>query len=310
MPNTKQTPLSFAAAVMFLGIAIFRIMSLVTSFKTIQELNSYGSTYLGKVMWVLWACLILDLIVAVGVIAAVVFLCMGDMDRYGLAAIVIGGGIAVEYILLLIETLSGLGSYSAQYFFNWRVILSYSAMGCFAACFIHSGVLARKVEQGEPLGKKWVTSPMLLVLGIVCIMIAVSGSGVTISEMLSSGDESWKTITAIVLEFLALLFVGLHMNYRKNMEIVYGNRQKPTVYGVPAYNANPYAPFNNPVQGSVPYPNQQQGYGAQQGGYGGYGAAGQQNYGGYAGYGAAGQQQDPYADPYQGYFQPTDNDKT
>lgn len=254
MPNIKQTGFNVGAGCAAALVFVIRFLTLIDSFKVINELSRYGGM---KGMWILWASLILEAVAAIGFAGVVIFSFKADMDRYGLSAIAIGAGLSAEYGLILISLLSSLGIYSAQFFFNWRVILLYSAIGFFCASFIHSGITARRSEQGEPVWKKWSTATVLQVLAAVFVLIALAGSGKSLPEYLDRDTDSWKTYTIIGGDFLMLLFAGLHMKKVEENTAVYGNRQKPTVRGVPAYNANPYAPFNNPVQGSVPYPGQQ-----------------------------------------------------
>ena len=292
MPNTKQTGMNFAAAFLFAVILVFRAIALVNVYKNIR----YASAIPGKTALLFWVCLIVDTLIVLAILGAIVFLCMGDMTRYGWMAIVVGAGMAVEYGLFVILLLSSAGRYSFQVVFDWRVILIFSGIGLQCATYIHSGLTSKRYEEGNQLGNKWLTAPVMYILSLVLMLIPVLAVKADLSEYLSisgSGRQSsGQTITLLAIYFLAFLTVGLHLNIRAKKEGIYGNGQRPAVRGVPAYNANPYAPFNNPVQGGVPYPQQ---------GRTPYGAA---PYQGGAQYGAAaayrGGAQYGGAAPYQG----------
>ena len=256
MPNTKQTGMNFAAAFLFAVILVFRAIALVNVYKNIR----YASAIPGKTALLFWVCLIVDTLIVLAILGAIVFLCMGDMTRYGWMAIVVGAGMAVEYGLFVILLLSSAGRYSFQVVFDWRVILIFSGIGLQCATYIHSGLTSKRYEEGNQLGNKWLTAPVMYILSLVLMLIPVLAVKADLSEYLSisgSGSQSsGQTITLLAIYFLAFLTVGLHLNIRAKKEGIYGNRQRPAVRGVPAYNANPYAPFNNPVQGGVPYPQQ------------------------------------------------------
>jgi len=255
MPNVKQTGFNVGAGCAAGLVFVIRFLALIDSFKSLREFSQYGVQVKG--MWLIWVCFILEAVATVCFAGVLIFCFKADMDKYGLMAIIIGAAFVAEYGLILINLLSSMGSYSARFFFNWRVILLYSAIGFFCASFIHSGVTARRSEQGEAVWKRWSTATILQVLAGVFTLIALAGSGVSLAEYLDKGDDSWKIYTILAGDFIMILFAGLHMKKVEENVAVYGNRQKPTVRGVPAYNANPYAPFNNPVQGGVPYPGQQ-----------------------------------------------------
>ena len=155
-------------------------------------------------------------------------------------------------------------------------------------------------ESPSKIGSGWLQGPIAFVLGIVLMIIPTIGTGTSVLDMFSavSSDKTWVAIAGFILDLLSLIFAGLHLKKAEEDSFLQGAK-KPPIYGVPAYNANPYQPFNTNVQGSVPYtPGNSGQYGAQQG----Y-AAGQ--YGAQQGY-AAGQYgaQQGYAGQYgaqQGY---------
>ena len=300
MQNYRQNKLNLVAGLMFLLIALFRTVSFVDTMKIVNQYNRYGIS-LG---WQVWVAVIAEGLILLLFALAGIFLLMARDDLYGNVIIGVGVSFLVEYLVLVINLISTARQYGgsvAGYMLNWRFVLLYGAMTCFGLCFILSGVYAKKVEESpSKIGSGWLQGPIAFVLGIVLMIIPTIGTGTSVLDMFSavSSDKTWVAIAGFILDLLSLIFAGLHLKKAEEDSFLQGAK-KPPIYGVPAYNANPYQPFNTNVQGSVPYtPGNSGQYGAQQG----Y-AAGQ--YGAQQGY-AAGQYgaQQGYAGQYgaqQGY---------
>ncbi len=302
MKNYKQNGLNVAGGCIFLLISLFRLMAFIDAIKVVGEYNRYGVS-LG---WQFWVALIADGAILLLFILCGVFLLMARGDLYSKAVIGIGALTLGEYLLIVGQLFSSAGRYTS-YLFNWRYILLYGAMACFGLCFILSGVHAKKVEESPSrIGSGWFQAPAAFISGIVLTMIALIGTGQFSLEIFSMyGQEKWISITVFILDLLLFIVVGLYFRKVEADYFLLGEK-KPPIHGVPPYNANPYAPYNTNVQGSVPYP--QQGYnqqGTMAGAAFGYAAA-QQAYNAQQPYGQQGYNQQGYnAQGYgaQGYNQ-------
>ena len=257
MTNSKQTGYGAAAGVCFALILLFRILALIDVFKVIKYIGSYYDPG-----WKFWVAMLMDIGVAVCMLGATYFLFTANIRGYGNMAIAVGTALAIEYGSLLIWTLSAAGRYAGSLVFNWRMILIYGSMALFCFSFIHSGRTAKRLDDGERVWNKWLTATLSYVSGLLCIWIATLGTDASLSDLLASDTQPWKTYVLLFLNILALLMVGLHLKERDAMNQNSGRREEPPVHGVPAYNSTPYAPFTNPVQGQIPYQNS-----APQGGY-------------------------------------------
>ena len=257
MTNSKQTGFGAAAGVCFALILLFRILALIDVFKVIKYIGSYYDPG-----WKFWVAMLMDIGVAVCMLGATYFLFTANIRGYGNMAIAVGTALAIEYGSLLIWTLSAAGRYAGSLVFNWRMILIYGSMALFCFSFIHSGRTAKRLDDGERVWNKWLTATLSYVSGLLCIWIATLGTDASLSDLLASDTQPWKTYVLLFLNILALLMVGLHLKERDAMNQNSGRRVEPPVHGVPAYNSTPYAPFTNPVQGQIPYQNS-----APQGGY-------------------------------------------
>ncbi len=332
--NPKQNGINLLAGLLWLAMGVFRIISVVDSWKVcIETMKSRYADGFSKTVIVTET--VLETAVAALLLGIAAMFAVTKIRQAGLMLMSMGGMLVAEFALLMIYILAQSGRYASLIFKDWR-----SDMAMFAGIVIYCAYisLGSKLKKYEESGNAsgWYNATIVYVVGFILILIPVLATkGLSFKDFSNLLGGGTANIAVLIISVCALFFSGFYIYMLSKKP--YGGVRVP-VQGVPAAGANGYAPFNRDLpNGVVNYPGQggyqnaygQQGYQGQNGygqqgyqnpqaygqqGYQNQNAYGQQGYQGQSGYGQQGYQgqngygqqgyQDPNAYGQQGYQDP------
>ena len=248
--NPKQNGINIAAALLWLTLAVLRIIALVDNWKyTVKIIKSDFAGGGDKAVYL--SAAILETVAVLGLIGAVVFLFMANGENYSKCIMAAGVSMILEvatviiYYIVNFKTASTLGDWKFDMIIVGGIV-SYAA-------FISSAQQAKKYERTND-ARGWFVPVVVYLIGLAFCMAAVIAAKQINAIFYLSGSKG-VVITVLVVEVLALFCTGLYffmLSKRSYSGVV------PAMRGVPAPGANSYAPFNRDlVNGQVQYQGQQ-----------------------------------------------------
>ena len=248
--NPKQNGINIAAALLWLTLAVLRIIALVDNWKLTIEITK-SNYYGGGDKAVYLSAAILETVAALGLIGAAIFLFMANGENYSKCIMAAGVSMILEvatviiYYIVKLKTASTLGDWKFDMIIVGGIV-SYAA-------FISSAQQAKKYERTND-ARGWFVPAVVYLIGLAFCMVAVIATKQINAIFYLSGSKG-VVITVLVVEVLALFCTGLYffmLSKRSYSGVV------PAMRGVPAPGANSYAPFNRDlVNGQVQYQGQQ-----------------------------------------------------
>jgi len=292
--NPKQNGINLLAGLLWLAMGVFRIISVVDSWKVcIETMKSRYADGFSKTVIVTET--VLETAVAALLLGIAAMFAVTKIRQAGLMLMSMGGMLVAEFALLMIYILAQSGRYASLIFKDWR-----SDMAMFAGIVIYTAYisLGSRLKKYEESGNasSWYSATVIYVVGFILLLIPVLATkGLSFKDFSNLLGGGTANIAVLIISVCALFFSGFYIYMLSKKP--YGGVRVP-VQGVPAAGANGYAPFNRDLpNGMVNYPGQ-----TQQGGYQqGYGQGYPNAYAGQGGY----QQgyQDPNAYAQQGGYQ-------
>ncbi len=292
--NRKPLYLNILAGLLCIALAVFVTIVCVDQWKDFFEHRELlaRNPSLSTLRFLMIVMCVLQSVNALLLLIAAIYLLMDRLPQAGVMLILFGSSYILEalicevsyYIVYEDSYLEGLKEY--------RYIASVLSVLVFYSASIATGVCLRVFDRTGRAGR-WLNGTIVTSGALILMLTVLDSSRARFGASL--GFQ--KLTTAYIIVYVcAQITIGVYV-FMLSKQPSTGAR--PAMYGVPAANANSYAPFNRDLQnGMVRYGVPQQTYGQPGQSFGqmhqGYGQPGM----------SAGAMQQAYGQPQQAYSQP------
>ena len=119
MKNYRQNGLNVAAGILFLAIALFRVVGFIDTMKVVSQYFKYEVS----MGWGLWTVVIADAAILILFALAGISMLSAKTELYSKVIIGAGSGILLEYLVIIVNLFSAAGRSAGSIMFYWRMIL-------------------------------------------------------------------------------------------------------------------------------------------------------------------------------------------